>query len=162
MRRPGRAEKDDPPTAPEGEDAAAGDSPGEANPHTKVTVACGHLAFARYPVLVGHYRGDTFAGTEAMLDRVLKGRLTERRSMSLYPGPTATGTVVLDSSARPPGAVVVGLGEVADLAAGPLRRTLRHGVLAFAAARLDLTRSQGETSEEDSRLKLSASLIAAG
>jgi tetratricopeptide (TPR) repeat protein len=135
---------------------------GKTERPTKVTVACGHLAFARYPVLVGHYRGDTFAGTEAMLDRVLKGRLTERRGMSLYPGPIATSTVVLDSSARPPGAVVVGLGEVADLAAGPLRRTLRHGVLAFAAARLDLTRSKMEISEEDSLLRLSTLLIGAG
>ena len=111
---------------------------GKTERPTTVTVACGHLAFARYPVLVGHYRGDTFAGTEAMLDRVLEKRLTERRRMSLYPGPIATSTVVLDSSARPPGAVVVGLGEAADLAAGPLRRTLRHGILAFAAAQLDL------------------------
>ena len=159
---PGRAEKDDPPTAPEGEDAAAGDSPGEANPRTMVTVACGHLAFARYPVLVGHYRGDTFAGTEAMLDRVLTGRLTERRGMSLYPGPIATSTVLLDSSARPPGAIVVGLGEAADLAAGPLRRTLRHGVLAFAAARLDQARSKKEVTKEDCLLRLSALLIGAG
>ncbi|HEY5207084.1 MAG TPA: CHAT domain-containing protein [Roseiarcus sp.] len=135
---------------------------GKTERPTKVTVACGHLAFARYPVLVGHYRGDTFAGTEAMLDRVLAKRLTERRSMSLYPGPISTSTVVLDSSARPPGAVVVGLGEAADLAAGPLRRTLRHGVLAFAAAQLDLTRSKTEMSEDDSLLRLSTLLIGAG
>jgi hypothetical protein len=160
---PGPLGMGDPPkTADGGAHTPAGDSPGDAYPGTTVTVACGHLAFARYPVLVGHYRGDTFAGTEAMLDRVLKGRLTHRRKMSLYPGPIATSTVVLDTSARPPGAVVVGLGEAADLAAGSLRRTLRHGVLAFAAARLDLTRSKGETSEEDSRLRLSALLIAAG
>jgi hypothetical protein len=160
---PGPLGMGDPPkTADGGAHTPAGDSPGDAYPGTTVTVACGHLAFARYPVLVGHYRGDTFAGTEAMLDRVLKGRLTHRRKMSLYPGPIATSTVVLDTSARPPGAVVVGLGEAADLAAGSLRRTLRHGVLAFAAARLDLTRSKGETSEEDSRLRLSALLIGAG
>jgi tetratricopeptide (TPR) repeat protein len=151
-----------PKTADSGARTPAGASPEDSYPHTTVTVACGHLAFARYPVLVGHYRGDTFAGTEAMLDRVLKGRLTQRRKMSLYPGPIATSTVVLDTSARPPGAVVVGLGDAADLAAGSLRRTLRHGVLAFTAARLDLTRSKGETSEEDSRLKLSALLIGAG
>lgn len=133
-----------------------------AAPQTRVTVACGHLAFARYPVLVGHYRGDTFAGTEALLDRVLAKRLTERRSMSLYPGPIATSTVVLDASVRPPGAVVVGLGEPAALAAGPLRRTLRHGILAFAAAQLDQIRSKRETSEDDFLLRLSTLLIGAG
>jgi len=50
----------------------------------KLGVVCGHLAFARYPVLVGHYSGDTFAGTEARLDQVLDGRLTARRRMGLY------------------------------------------------------------------------------
>jgi tetratricopeptide (TPR) repeat protein len=149
-----------PKTADGGARTPAGDTPG-AFPYTTVTVACGHLAFARYPVLVGHYRGDTFAGTEAMLDRVLEKRLTERRKMSLYPGPIATSTVVLDSSARPPGAVVVGLGEAADLAAGPLRRTLRHGVLAFAAVRLDQIRSKEDASNDDSSLRLSALLIGA-
>jgi hypothetical protein len=34
----------------------------------------GHLAFSRHPVLVGHYIGDAFAGTEARLDRALKFR----------------------------------------------------------------------------------------
>ncbi len=136
--------------------------PGAQTAQTRVTVACGHLAFARYPVLVGHYRGDTFAGTEALLDRVLAKRLTERRSMSLYPGPIATSTVVLDASTRPPGAVVVGLGEPAALAAGPLRRTLRQGILAFAAARLDQTRSKKETSEDEFLLRLSTLLIGAG
>jgi hypothetical protein len=150
------------PASPAAGDTANDASAAAAAARTKVTIACGHLAFARYPVLVGHYRGDTFAGTEALLDRVLGRRLTERRSMSLYPGPIATSTVVLDASTRPPGAVVVGLGEPAALAAGPLRRTLRHGVLAFAAARLDQTRSKKDVSDDDSSLRLSTLLIGAG
>ena len=36
----------------------------QQNDQIKLCVICGHLAFARYPVLVGHYNGDTFAGTE--------------------------------------------------------------------------------------------------
>jgi tetratricopeptide (TPR) repeat protein len=129
---------------------------------TTITVLCGHLAFARYPVLVGHYRGDMFAGTEALLDKVLDGRLAERRKMGLYPGPIATSTVLLDSSARPPGAVVVGLGEPAGLSVGPLRRTLRHGVLAIAGARADQVRSAGKAVEGACPLGLSALLIGAG
>src|SRR5271169_1460039 len=103
----------------------------------KLSVICGHLAFARYPLMVGHYNGDTFAGTEARLDQVLDGRLTARRRMGLYPGPIGSSTIVLDPNARPPGAVVIGLGEPAELSVGALRRTLRRGLLAFAATRVD-------------------------
>ena len=71
-------------------------------PKVKLCVVCGHLAFASHPVMVGHYDGDTFAGTEARLDQVLDGRLTERREMGLYPGPIGTSLMVLDSNARPP------------------------------------------------------------
>ncbi len=35
--------------------------------------------------------------------------------MGLYPGPIGSSTIVLDSNAKPPGAVVVGFGEPAEL-----------------------------------------------
>jgi hypothetical protein len=125
-------------------------------------VVCGHLAFARYPVLVGHYTGDTFAGSELRLDQALNGRLSERRRMGLYPGPIGSSTVVLDSNASPPGAVVVGLGEPASLSIGALRRALRHGILAFAAARVDQCRSSPAAADGVALLRLSPLLIGAG
>ena len=128
----------------------------------KLGVVCGHLAFARYPVLVGHYSGDTFAGTEARLDQVLEGRLTARRQMGLYPGPIGSSVIVLDSSARPPGAVVVGLGEPAELSVGALRRTLRRGLLAFGATRIDRVTSADEGVEAEPALCVSTVLIGAG
>ena len=66
-------------------------------------VVHGHLAFARFPVLVGHYVGDAFAGTEARLDRALDGRLAERRKLGLYPGRIGANAVLLDSDCKPPG-----------------------------------------------------------
>ena len=42
--------------------------------------------------------------------------------------------VVLDPTAKPPGAVVAGLGQVADMTAGLLRHALRHALLAFSVA----------------------------
>jgi len=113
----------------------------DAAAKARVSVAHGHLAFARFPVVVGHYEGDTFAGAEAQLDRALGFRLTERRRLGLYPGQIGTATVVLDPTARPRGAVVVGLGQSATLGTGQLRRTLRHGLLAFAAAQADRDRT---------------------
>ena len=128
----------------------------------KLTVVCGHLAFASYPVLVGHYNGDTFAGTEALLDQALDGRLTARRLMGLYPGPIGSSTIVFQPNARPPGAVVVGLGEPAELSVGALRRTLRRGILAFAATRVDRVASADEGVEAEPALCVSAVLIGAG
>ena len=72
-----------------------------------------HLAFARFPVVVGHFEGDAFAAAEKQLDLALESRLTERRALGLYPGSTAA--VVLSPECRPPGAVVVGLGEAVAL-----------------------------------------------
>ena len=120
----------------------------------KLSVVCGHLAFARYPVLVGHYSGDT---------QVLEGRLTARRQMGLYPGPIGSSVIVLDSSARPPpGAAVVGLGEPAELSVGALRRTLRRGLLALGATRIDRVTFAEEGVEAESALCVSTVLIGAG
>lgn len=122
-----------------------------------LSVVCGHLAFARYPVLVGHYSGDTFAGTEARLDRALDGCLSRRRRMGLYPGPIGTSTVALNPEAAPPGAIVVGLGEPAGLSIGALRKTLRRGILAFAADTVDHGRAA-----DGAALRLSTLMIGAG
>jgi tetratricopeptide (TPR) repeat protein len=122
----------------------------------------GHLAFAHFPVLVGHYNGDIFAGTEARLDRALDSRLSERRKMGLYPGEIGTSTVLLDPSSKPCGAVVVGLGEPAGLSVGALRQTLRQGVLAYVAGKLDRGRQSPGSADPKPQLGLSALLVGGG
>jgi hypothetical protein len=52
-----------------------------------VRVVHGHLAFASYPVLVGHDPGDSLNGTELVLDRRQAGRISRRRNLGLHPGP---------------------------------------------------------------------------
>ena len=100
----------------------------------RVKVVHGNLAFARYPVVVGHYEGDVIAGSEAHLDRALSGRLSQRRDLDLYPGPIETAEVILDPLALPDGAVVVGMGKVGDLTPGGLRRTLATGLRRYVLA----------------------------
>jgi tetratricopeptide (TPR) repeat protein len=128
----------------------------------KLCVVHGHLAFARFPVLAGHYDGDVFAGTEARLDRALDSRLSERRKMGLYPGAIGTSTVLLDPNSKPCGAVVVGLGEPAGLSVGTLRRTLRQGVLALVAGQLDQCHSAPGAADSETLLKVSALLVGSG
>ncbi len=128
----------------------------------ELSVVHGHLAFARFPVLVGHYSGDTFAGTEARLDRALNSRLSQRRKMGLYPGRIGTSVILLDPKSKPCGAVVVGLGAPADLSTGALRDTLRRGMLAFAAETMDQRCEYPEPADPNARLGLSALLVGAG
>jgi tetratricopeptide (TPR) repeat protein/Mrp family chromosome partitioning ATPase len=132
----------------------------------QLKVVHGHLAFSKHPVLVGHYNGDTFAGAEAQLDRALERRLSQRRSLGLYPGPLGSNTIVLDDSQRPCGAVVVGLGEAASLSLGGLRRTLRQGILALAAAEIDRHRTPSDMGEKANRpdvpISFSALVVGSG
>ena len=126
----------------------------------QLKVVHGHLAFSKYPVVVGHYNGDTFAGAEAQLDRALERRLSQRRSLGLYPGPLGSNTIVLDDTQKPRGAVVVGLGEAASLSLGGLRRTLRQGILALAAAEIDRHRMPSDTGENADRPEVPISFSA--
>ena len=56
------------------------------NDKIKLCIVNGHLAFARFPVLAGHYIGDTFAGTEAGLDRALEFPLVRTAQDGPLPG----------------------------------------------------------------------------
>ena len=127
----------------------------------ELSVVHGHLAFARFPVLVGHYRGDAFAGTEARLDRALGSRLSERRKLGLYPGRIGTNAILLNPNCRPCGAVVVGLDQPAGLSIGALRETLRQGILAFVVEVLDRGCLSGPA-DTKSRVGLSTLLVGAG
>ncbi len=128
-------------------------------PKIRVTVVHGHLAFARYPVLVGHYSGDTINGAEKQLDEALDGRLTERRQLGLYPGAIGTTTVALDPGVSPSGAIIVGLGDPGDLGQGSLLDTLRRGLLAYAVEDADDRRRAGAKKR---KLGVSALLVGSG
>ncbi len=99
----------------------------------EVGVAHGNLVYARYPVAVGHYQGDTIISSEKILNEQLDGRLVMRRNLDLYPGPIGTCAVFLNEDEDEfPGTVVVGLGRVGELTPGKLTQTFTRGVLEFA------------------------------
>ncbi len=104
-----------------------------------VTIAHGNLAFARYPVMVGHYQGDTIAGAELALDQRLEGLLTEHQRLDLYADAIGTlGIFLRNDGSGAHGALVVGLGKPGSLAPGTLERTVLHGTLAFASKLVEL------------------------
>ena len=111
----------------------------------QVSIRHGNLAFARHPVLVGHYKGDTVISAEAYLDRTLDGRLSARHRLGIYPGDDGTAEVFLNpeweqsqrSGGKPAGAIVIGLGEVGKLSPGQLLRAVSRGARAYAIARAE-------------------------
>ena len=104
-----------------------------ASPRTTVTLCHGHLAYARFPVCVGHYQGDTIVSAEAELDKRLEGALSQRMDIRIYPGPLDTNEVFLHRrpEARPNGAIVIGLGQVGDLTASRLENSMTVALLEY-------------------------------
>ena len=111
----------------------------------EVAVHHGNLAFAHHPVLVGHYKGDGIISAEAYLDRTLGHRLSARHQIGLYPGNDGTAEAFLNhaweqsrrSDGMPPGAIVIGLGEIGQLTPGRLMRAVSRGVRTYILARAE-------------------------
>jgi CHAT domain len=103
----------------------------------RVRVTHGHLRGAKYPLAVGHYLGDGIVSAEADLDRQLDGRLSARLAMDLYPGAEGTADTILAPQANPPGALVVGLGEIGEITTEKVRRGVLEASLRHALARAE-------------------------
>ena len=103
-------------------------------PPIQVSIRHGDLAYARNPVLAGHYRGDTIISAELDLDRQLGGALTRRLQLGIYPGLLGTHALFFreDKKSKPLGAVIVGLGQLGELAPALLQRAARDALLEFA------------------------------
>ncbi len=133
----------------------------------QVKVVHGNLAFASYPVAVGHYTGDTIISAEEDVDRRLDGELTRRLSLGLYPGPLETCAMFVNPrlasnpEIRPKGAVVVGLGTPGMLSAAEITRTFAKAMLQYALEWTSYVKASDRTNgaEPESRLTISALLI---
>ena len=103
-------------------------------PVIEVSVCHGDLSYARYPVLVGHYLGDTVVSAERMLDRQLGRTLTQRLELGIYPGRLGTYASFFNGQAfaRPKGAIVIGLGQVGELSPSLLESGACAALLDFA------------------------------
>lgn len=98
----------------------------------RLSVAHGSLEHAKSPVAVGHYYGDVMDGAARFLDRRLDGRLTTRLRVDLFSGQEGTAEVVLAPDNHPPGALVIGLGEVGQIAMAKLSKGVSAAALRYA------------------------------
>jgi len=103
-------------------------------PTIEVSISHGDLSYARHPVMVGHYLGDSILSAESVLDGVLDGALKRSLDMGLYPGRLNTHRVFFndDPLAKPGGALVVGLGQVGELTPGLLQAGVTDTLLEYA------------------------------
>lgn len=128
-----------------------------------IRVTHGHLGFTANIVAVGHYYGDTIVSAEAVLDRLLEGRLREYMRLGLYPGPLGSAEVFLNPGKKPQGALVIGLGRVGELTVGHLTSGFTRGALVYATRLVEQEKraSQGRL-PQPIRVKISTLLIGTG
>ena len=123
----------------------------------KVSMMHGDLCFTKYPLAVGHYKGDTIVSAEAALDARMNKRLSKRLQLGIYPGRLMSHDILFDLDDDVfPGAVIVGLGEVGTLTSGGLTDTFREAVLRFVVTATECGRFKNKP------IRLSCLLIGTG
>jgi hypothetical protein len=103
-------------------------------PGTELTVVCGDVSFAVYPVLLGHFAGDAISGVEKRLDESLQNQLTRRHRLGVYPSMVGSAFVVRNEADQKPAGVVVGLGDVASFTVATIRTAMIAGLSELALA----------------------------
>ncbi|MEO7431852.1 MAG: CHAT domain-containing protein, partial [Dokdonella sp.] len=124
-----------------------------------VRVSWGDLGYASHIVMVGHYANDSVVSAEAALDAHLGGELRRRHQLGLYPAAIGTALVLEDALKKPPGVIVIGLGDVGELGAGTLSNAVAYGVLAWFAERIRDAERSGQSLPDDG---LSLLLVGSG
>ncbi len=142
--------------------------PDDAPSGFRVSVVHGDLAFARFPIVVGHYEGDTIIGPESVVDRLFDGALTTRYHLGLYPGPLGTSAVVMRDPTPlmkalqlPPGAIVVGLGRWGELTAGQIANIIRRAAIEYVL-QLDRRSQRPEAGGQNASTDLGLSVLLIG
>lgn len=103
----------------------------------RLTVTHGDLRYASHPVAVGHYNGDAIISAEAALNNRLDQRLKQRFDIGLYPGPTGTAEVLRVPGKQPPGALIIGLGDVGEITPEKVRNGVARAALRYALMIMD-------------------------
>ncbi|EHR72077.1 lysophospholipase [Burkholderiales bacterium JOSHI_001] len=106
-------------------------------PPIELRMVHGSLDYARFPLIVGHYRNDGVLGAVQRVDEKLQGQVKRQVQLGLLSGKSGTATYLrpLGKEGRPPaypGAIVIGLGNVGELTTASLTDTITRGVLRYA------------------------------
>lgn len=96
-----------------------------------ISITHGDMGHALYPVVAGHFIGDSIIQAEQVLNRKLDNYFTIRYAANNYPGKIGTHEIVLKRDARPCGGIVVGLGDFGELTENGLAQTMKQALLSY-------------------------------
>ncbi|MPR36737.1 CHAT domain-containing protein [Salmonirosea aquatica] len=129
-----------------------------------VSVSNGHLKYARYPLLIGHFDRDGILSAEKAVEQSLNGELSRRIQLGLYPGPIGSNTYLETKNLGGlKGVIVVGLGRQGGLNEFLLMNTIELGVSNYLVNLIG--KSSGTTTEPAMKPKtigISALLVGSG
>ncbi|WP_276501588.1 CHAT domain-containing protein [Terrimonas pollutisoli] len=97
----------------------------------RVSISNGDLKYSSYPLMAGHFINDGILYAEKAIDYNLRGVLTERYQLGLYPGEIGTSEVVITHQKDFNGAIIVGLGDPGSLTAYQLTQSVEQGVAKY-------------------------------
>ena len=97
----------------------------------KVSISNGDLKYSSYPLMAGHFINDGILYAEKAIDYNLRGVLTERYLLGLYPGEIGSSEVIITHQKDFNGAIIVGLGDPGTLTAYQLTQSVEQGVAKY-------------------------------
>lgn len=134
-------------------------------PTVHVSVVHGDLNHTNHPILLGHYEGDTIAGAERVVDKMVDGALSRRYHLGRYPGRNGTAAVALappneiqQSLGVQHGAIVIGLGKWGELTPSALTQAVSQGITEYCLY-VHQCRGTAEASRQAEGLTINSLLI---
>jgi CHAT domain-containing protein len=130
-----------------------------------VSVLHGNLNHTSHPILLSHYEGDTIAGAERIVDKLVGNGLSQRYHLGRYPGKPGTVAVVLsppneiqESLGVRHGAIVIGLGKWGELTPSALTQAVHQGMTEYCL-HINQCGSSPDPSKEPVELTINSLLI---
>ncbi len=125
----------------------------------EIEVTHGDCVFAKYPIAVGHYLGDSIYSAEKAVDRRYDKSLTKRLRLGLYPGKDETCEVIIDLKRKPKGIIVLGLGMVGELTVQKLTQAYAIAMKEYALQQHEYLRNFCENPNDAKQISVSTVLI---
>jgi transcription initiation factor IIF auxiliary subunit len=127
-----------------------------------VTVSNGHLQYAAYPLMVGHFLNDGILSAERSIDEQLDHELSKRHRLGIYPGPIGTSNVLIsENQGAFRGALVIGLGKQGELTGYQLTRTVEQGITNYLSG-FNSTIVNGISENDSRQIGISSLIVGCG